>query len=224
MARTSMSGFFDAVNKLITNSRASSEIMAALDTQGVTPDDLDEGEGLLAVAQEKAGLQDAATEALRLHTPIYQAAEKQAQADYQDLVGACRAELSPAQLRALQIKEMPSKPAKFVLVTNTLLDAIPRNAEIATVLANRKRNAARLAQIRLTVKAYGDAATRLKLLEGALKQATTDQNNAIRSLRAWFTKISRFARLALKSKKGLLSEILPPPQKKAAPKTGAAPQ
>lgn len=215
------SEFFDAVNKLITNSRASDDIMDALDKQGVTDDDLQEGEALLAVAQEKAGLQDAATEALRLHTPIYQAAEKKAQADYQDLVGACRAQLSPAQIKALQIKEMPSTAAKLVNVTNTLIDAIGRNTEIKTALAKRKRDAARLTQIRASVKAYGDADTKLKLLKGALKQATTDQNNSFKPLSAWFKKISGFARLGLKGKKDLLDQILPKPKKTAKPKTNA---
>ena len=221
MAMT-MADFFDAVKTATTNSRASEEIMAALDTQGVTTDDLDAGDTLLATAKLKAGAQDKATLALRLHTPIYEAAEKLAHADYQDLVGACRAQLTPAQIKGLQIKDMPANPAKFVSTANNLLDAIPQDDAIKTALAKRKRDATRLAAIRATVKDFDDKAKQFKALKGALKQSTTDQNEAIKPLRAWFTQFSRFARLGLKSKKDLLGQILPEKAKSKPGKTKSA--
>ena len=213
------SEFFDAIETFTGNSRESDEIMAGLDTQGVTTDDLDAGDALLATAKLKAGLQGKAALALQLHMPIYDAAEKLAHAEYQDLVGGCRAELSEAQIKGLQIKEMPEDTAKFVKAAIALLDAIPEDDDIKTALANRKRGAARLAVIRAAVNDFDKQFKKLKRLKGALKQTTTDRNDAIKPLRTWFIKFSRFARLGLKTKKDLLGQILKPTPKRKAGKS-----
>ena len=195
----------EAAQVSIDNSLADLEILGLVKSYGYTAEKLLEGKALFAAAQAAVNAQGLAAGRQKTATAAFNAARTQAFDGFQALAKVARASVSDSgQLKELGLNvPMPRKTGAFRNVASQLFE----NAASVPALGQFGYDAARIGAEQAKLAAYVSANDQQEIAKGAAKQATTDQDAALKALNKWTAQYIKIARVALRAKPDLLKKL-----------------
>jgi hypothetical protein len=195
---------------IIGNTLNDPEIQDRVAAYGYTQVVMNNGKQLYAAAVAALNAQIAAAGALRDATVGRKVAKATAQIAFQDLSQVARAAFArdKHRLTALGLTGvMPRKSAPFLVAAFTLFDNSLKLPEMQTALAIYGYDPTRLQNERAKITAYENTNQAQEAAKGAARQATRDQDVALKVLHDWVSQFVKIAKVALRDKKELLGKL-----------------
>lgn len=194
----------------IGNTQNDSVIQARVSAYGFDETRMNEGKQIYEKAVSALNAQIAAAGALRDATASCKAAQTSAQTAFQDLSQVARAAFAhdKPRLAALGLTgAMPRKTASFLVAAFALFDNALNLPEIKTVLEKYGYDQTKLQNERARIVAYETINQAQEAAKGAARQATREQDTALKNLRNWMSQFVKIAKVALRDNKELLAKL-----------------